>query len=80
MQLNLSKKIIMYQCLFYLQDEKSAIPVNCQIVPRIGDRILIDNRVSGKVKDVCFDTSIEGSVKVGERFFEDVRLVLTRSF
>ena len=61
----------MYQCLFYLKDEKSAIPINCEIVPRIGDRVLLDNRISGKVKDVCFDTSIEGSVKVDGKFFQD---------
>ena len=61
----------MFQCIFYLPDDKSAIPMNCEIVPRTGDRVLIDNRISGKVKDVCFETSIERSIKVDERFFED---------
>lgn len=61
----------MHQCLFYLQDEKSAIPMNCEIVPRTGDRVLLDNRISGKVTDVCFETSIERSIKVHEKFFQD---------
>ena len=57
----------MFHCLFY-QSDKSFFSINCELVPRAGDFVEIDQRISGVVQKVCLSSNEDNLELNGEIF------------